>query len=78
MSAARFIPRGYGFNIGADFARAPHDLLLQGAEYDAAAKGYRGRVAAWDGATLSAVRLAWKARGSVSVFVTADCTKITE
>lgn len=74
----RYIPQGYGFNIGADFARAPHDLLLQDPKYDASAHGYRGRVAAWDGATLAVVRDAWRARGAVSVFVQADCTKITE
>ena len=75
---ARYIPKGYGFNIGADFARAPHDLLLQDAEHDPDANGYRGRVAAWEGATLSAVRLAWQKRGAVSVFVSTSCTKTTE
>jgi len=72
---ARYIPRGYGFNVGADFARAPHDLLLRDAQHDASAKGYRGTVAPWDNATLSAVRIAWRARGAVSVFVQESCTK---
>lgn len=76
--SVRYIPQGYGFNIGADFCRAPHDLLLQDAAYDADHHGYRGKVAAWDGATLSQVRAAHKKAGAVSVFVKADCTKVTE
>jgi hypothetical protein len=71
----RYIPAGYGFNINDDFARAPHDLLLQCAQYDSARHGYRGKVAAWDGAALGVVRSAWKSKGAVPVFVRKDCTK---